>query len=152
MGAYKLNAVAHGLAVVAFLWLLLWPNFYQGVSVSSVAVLEGAQPPPPTERHIPIPQERFSTSLIEENGLKVIPLLLVPVILTGLGLFAALYGDNNSRAAKWVLWMTAIVLFAFCLLAIFSIGLFFLPAAIAFIIAAARMPGHKPQSRATTVP
>ena len=152
MGAYKLNAVAHGLAVAAFLWLLLWPSFYQGVSVSPVAVLEGAQPSPSNERHFAIPKKRFSASLIEENGLWVIPLLLAPVILTGLGLLMALYGYNNSRAAKWVLWVAAIVLLAFCLLAIFSIGPFFLPAAIAFIIAAAKTPGHKPQSRSTTVP
>ncbi len=81
MDAAAVAAVlAHILAWVAFLWLALWPAFYQGASVTSTEVpLGGVSVAGGEER-------RFSASLVQVNGRGIIPLLLVPVLLTVPGL------------------------------------------------------------------
>lgn len=73
-----------------------------------------------------------SSTLIEENGRWVLGLLTVPVVLAGGMLASTIY-----RLPVQVEWLLAGALLAVCLLAIFSVGFLFLPAAALLIAAAA---------------
>ena len=77
-----------------------------------------------------------SSSLVEKNGLWVLWLLLVPVLLTGIVLRAV--WQNNARNA--LLWGVALVLLGLCVLAGYSIGVFYLPAALALVFTAFTYP------------
>ena len=70
-------------------------------------------------------------AFIEVNGLSSLPLLLAPVLLTALAaLVAMLIHAGLVRRGALVL-ASAILLLGFCAVGIFTIGMFFLPAAIA---------------------
>jgi hypothetical protein len=108
--------VAVILAAAAGFFLALYP-VYQGVSESvssSGAVANGSD----------------SATLIAENGAWVILLLCVPVAFAVLGLLGAV------RGRRALVWAPAVVLLVFALLAGFSIGLFYAPAALALLAAA----------------
>ena len=63
-------------------------------------------------------------------------MLLVPVILTGIALLA-IQLTNKSQASRVVLlWGPVVLLLGFCFVAILSIGLFYLPAALVLLVAA----------------
>jgi hypothetical protein len=115
--------VAIVLATVAGVWLVVWPCLYTGVTSS----------PRGDDVHT-------CSSLIAENGAWVLALLAVPVVVTVLGFFAVV---GRFRAVTWAL---ALLLFALCILAAFSIGLFYLPSAIALIVAAARHDRTQPRT------
>jgi hypothetical protein len=107
--------VAIVLATIGSVWLAVWPCFYTGTTSGSSG------------------ESTTCSSLIAENGTWVISYLAVPIILTilaFLGLVARL------RAVMWAL---AILLLALCILAAWSIGLFYVPSAVALLVAAARM-------------
>ena len=72
------------------------------------------------------------STLIEDNGVGVIALLVIPIIATSAAF--TLMVRHGSRIAEWAL---ALLLFAACVVSIFSVGFFFLPAAFLLIIAAA---------------
>ena len=97
---------------------------YQGESVAS------ATPGEPGGEVI-----RHSATLIEANGLYAIALLLVPVLLTGVALLSLRLTTMSQIARKVLLWGPAFVLLGFCVAAIFSIGVFYLPAAFALLVA-----------------
>ena len=106
------------LAVAAGSWLAFSPGLYQGVSVtvsSSGEVVERSE----------------QASLLAENGMWALALLAVPVALTGLGVFGA------ARRFRILLWSAAVVLLVFSVISGMTIGLFYLPAAIALLVAAA---------------
>ncbi len=115
--------VSHVLAWVAFLWLLLWPYFYQGLQ--TVPTVPGGPPGQITETH---------ASLLAVNGLGVILPLLFPVVVTALLLVVAV--SSNRRVAKLTAWPLAVILLGFCVLSGFSIGMFYLPAALAAAVTA----------------
>lgn len=73
-----------------------------------------------------------SRTLIEENGKWVLGLLAVPIAFSA-GVAAAI----TYRLPVGVAWSLAILALAACLIAIFSLGAFFLPAALLLIAAAA---------------
>ena len=116
--------VAHALAWVVALWLTFGP-IYQGVSVT--AAIPG---------DVAIESTRVSATLIDVNGLRVLPLLLAPVALTALALLAALLTDAWSAKRKVLVWVSAVLLLGFCVVGSFSIGVFYLPAALALTISA----------------
>ena len=101
------------LASAAGLGLALWPCAYQGVESAG----GGA------------PERQFCESLVEANGVSVLGLLALPVLLAGVGLAAV----GRRRRSILVAVMAAMV--AFCVLAAASVGLFYLPAAVALVIA-----------------
>jgi hypothetical protein len=101
------------LALAAGLGLVLWPCAYRGVE----AVGGGGA------------ERQLCASLIEANGVSVLGVLALPVLLAGVGLVAA-----RSRRRSIVL-AVMVALVAFCLLALASVGLFYLPAAAALVIA-----------------
>ena len=88
-----------------------------------------------------VPLYGSGETLVEVNGRGAIRLLLVPVVLTGIALAAALLThrkqSNRSQATRtMLLWSSAIVLLGLCFVAIFSVGVFYLPAALALFVAA----------------
>ena len=107
--------VAIVLAAIASVWLVAWPCFYTGATSG------------------PSGESTTCSSLIAENGTWVLSYLAIPIILTVLAFLALV---ARLRAVMWTL---AILLFALCILAAWSIGLFYVPSAVTILIAAARM-------------
>ena len=118
------TGVAHVLTWLAAL-LLVFAPIYQGVSVTPVTSGGAASEP-----------VRFTSTLVDVNGLSVLPLLLVPVALTALGLIAVLATCIGLAKRRVLLWVSATLLLGFCVVSIFSIGLFYFPAAIALVVSA----------------
>ena len=85
------------------------------------------------ERLTFLPQPASATA-IEVNGLHVILLLLVPILLTAITLLGLRLQQTTMR--KILLWSPAVVLLGFCFVAIASIGMFYLPTALALLVAA----------------
>ena len=108
--------VAVLLTVAAGLFLAFYP-VYQGVSATGSSSGVTA-----------ISSER--ATLITENGLWVIVLLCVPIVLAALGLLAV------ARRRRVLAWVLGGVLLGFVVLSGFSIGPFYLPAAIALLLSA----------------
>ena len=115
---------AHALAWCGGLWLAFGP-VYQGVSVT-----------PTTPGGAETEATRYTATLVEVNGLWVIWLLTVPVLLSGLAVLAVRLTDAGQLRRKVLLWVCTLPLLAFCAAAIFSIGLIYLPSALALLCAA----------------
>lgn len=113
-------AIAHILAWAATLFFLFWP-IYGFVSVS-----------PGESGVISVSGE----TLIEVNGLWAALLIVIPVVLTAIGLIATLPGSARPRLMLALRWTSFTLLLAFCAVSILSIGIFYLPATIATLIAA----------------
>ena len=141
------GGVAHILAWGVALWLAFWPGLYQGASATAVFVATHEADPQSTgplsldASAISTPpadgpeSARFSKSLIQENGVWVLGLLAIPLFLTGLGLTSAAMRHPGRAAGSrypWRLvgWVAALLLLGFCIVAIFSVGLFYLPVAL----------------------
>jgi hypothetical protein len=116
--------VAHVLTWVVALFLMFGP-VYQGVS-ETVATPGG----------VAVESTRVTSTLVEVNGLRVLPFLLAPVALTALALLAALITGVGFARRRVLLWVSSVLLLGACAVAIFSIGLFYLPAAVALIVSA----------------
>lgn len=119
------NRIAMGLAGVsllltnaALLFLAFWPYSYKGTAVSTDGGVV----------------DETSASLIEQNGMGVLVWLIIPVVLC---LVAFLVTLSRIRGGKVIMWAMAVLLLLFGLVSILSIGAFYLPAALALIIAAA---------------
>ena len=98
--------VAHVLGWAAFLWLVPWPDLYEGGSFT------------------------------EFNGYRSVLALFVPVVVTGLVLMFLLTRTVRRGANEVVVWGLAAVLLVFCGLGYLSFGVMYLPAAIALIVTA----------------
>jgi hypothetical protein len=107
--------VAISLATIASVWLAVWPCFYTGTTAG------------------PTGKSTTCSSLIAENGTWVISYLAIPIILTVLAFFALV------ARLRTIMWVLAIVLFALCILAAWSIGLFYIPSAVALLVAASQL-------------
>ena len=115
-------SVAHALAWAAFLWLALWPYSYQGVSATAVQVDELGNRIGTTESEV----VRYSSSIIEANGIWVALPLLIPVVLTGLALVTLLNWKGRSGIRALILGGLAAALLAFGVLSSLSFGVFYL--------------------------
>ena len=118
------TGVAHVLTWVVALGLVALP-VYQGESQTAV-----------TPGGVASESTRVTATLVEVNGLSVLPLVMVPVALTALALLAALMTDVGSAKRRVLLWVSSVLLLGLCAVAIASIGLLYLPAAVALIVAA----------------
>ena len=98
---------------------------YQGVSQTAV-----------TPGGVASESTRVTATFVEVNGLGVLSLLMVPVALTALALLAALITGVGFARRRVLLWVSSVLLLGACAVAIFSIGLFYLPAAVALIVSA----------------
>ena len=101
------------LAVAAGLGLALWPCAYQEVEATSGGG----------------PERQVCGSMVAVNGAGVLGVLAVPVLLAGVGLVAV----TSRRRGVLVVVMVALVVF--CVLALASVGVFYVPAAAALVIA-----------------
>jgi hypothetical protein len=108
-------AAAIVLATIAGAWLAVWPCSYSGTTSG------------------PSGASTTCSSLIAENGVWVIGYLLIPIVVTILGFLAV------AARRRTVARALAILLLVLCVLAAWSIGLFYIPAAVTLVIAAARM-------------
>ena len=121
--AIILTVTANVLALAAAIWLAVGPA-YHGESVAAVATGGVAAEP-----------VRTTSTLIEVNGPRVILLILTPVILTALAALAATVIRADSVWRGPLVLALAVLLLGLCVLALFSIGLLFLPAAIFLVFA-----------------
>ena len=115
---------AHLLTWCAGLWFAFGP-VYQGVSVT-----------PTVPGEVESNATRHTATLVEQNGLWVIWLLILPVLITGLVLLVIRLTDTGQLGRKVLLWTLTLTFLAFCAVGIFSIGLFYLPSGLALMCAA----------------
>ena len=66
----------------------------------------------------------------------VVLLLLAPIFLTAITLLGLRLTAKSQTVRKVLLWGPAVVLLGFCFVAIASIGMFYLPTALALLVAA----------------
>ena len=124
-------------AVLAF--LAFWPYSYQGTSAIAVATNPDLGSRTTLQRRdspTSFDQQEFNASLIDVNGPIVLISLLVPIAITGIALSAVAFQGLNRGLRKRMLWGSAVLMLIFCLLALFSVGVFYVPAAVALIVAA----------------
>ena len=87
-----------------------------------------------------------NATLVEVNGLSAALLLVVPVALTAVTLIASLPNPPRPRLMLILRWASFALLLAFCAVSILSIGIFYLPAAIAALVAALVGPSRQSHS------
>ena len=75
-------------------------------------------------------------TLIEVNGLWSALLLVIPIALTAVTLIATLPNATRPHLMLTLRWASFALLILFCIIGALSIGIFYLPAAIATLIAA----------------
>ncbi len=124
--------VAHLFAWGVGLWLAFGP-VYQGTTATPVQVdpasgqVIGSESAEVTSHTL---------SLIEVNGPQAGLLLLAPVALTGLSVLAARFTVAPFFIRKSLQGAAAVVLLGGCILAMFSIGIFYVPSALALCVSA----------------
>lgn len=130
--------MAVGLVLLAVAVLLLAPfgSQQEAVSVSAPAVGQQESVPVTPGQRVAVVER---VSLLEHEGPTVLIPLAVPVVLVLLGVAAGWFARP-----KPVRTIAAGLLAAFVVVGAMSIGVFFLPAAIALGVAAARTPGATP--------
>ncbi|PKB64095.1 MAG: hypothetical protein BZY80_04165 [SAR202 cluster bacterium Io17-Chloro-G2] len=116
---------SHLLAWVAF-GLLVFAPFYQGESVTAT----------PAEA-VPSQPVQTTATLIEINGWGVIPIVLAPVVISGAGLLGVIFAGPGLVWRRAPLGLATLLLLGFCVAGAFSIGMFYLPAALAMAVSAA---------------
>ena len=84
----------------------------------------------------------YTSTLVDVNGWRVLPLLLAPVGLTAAGIVGAsrvraVPTTGRPAIGRVILWVSAVLLLGFCAVGVWTIGLFYLPAALALAGAAA---------------
>ena len=124
-GAARVSAwLALGLAVAAGIYLAVGPA-YRGVEVTAAA---------PGESSAQV--RRLTATFIEVNGLRAVPVLVIPVALSALAVWAVHARDAGRIRRRASLWMFALALLGLCAASFLSIGLLYLPAGIALLAAA----------------
>ena len=91
-----------------------------------------------------------TSTLIEVNGWGVLATILVPVAFSGAGLVGVILVARGRVLRRIPLGISALLLLAFCIAGSFSIGMFYLPAALAMVVAAAI--GLNQRRESTAVP
>lgn len=114
------------LATAAAVWLAVWPCVYRNVFTDFIDGVRTIT--------------TSCDSLLDANGVPILAVLAIPVGLTAFALWAV--RQRSSRS----LWAAVILMLAFCLLTGLSVGLWFLPAAIALMLAALAPPQVEPDS------
>ena len=125
-------AVAHALAWAAFLFVLLVPAYEVEMAE---ATLPGEQP---------ADAERTTESFADVNGLYGVAAALLPVVMTGAAVLGTLALGGRLLVRLAVLGTALIAVLAFCFAAILSIGLLYVPAAVALTVAALADVAHRP--------
>jgi hypothetical protein len=121
--ATRWSVAASLLALATSLVMLLAPLHSQGEAAAGGNATTGAPPNSRIETKVTHP------SLVETEGWSVAVPLSVPVVLTGVGVLAARRGSRGPLVLLAVLFGAGVVLSAA------SVGVFYLPAEVALIIA-----------------
>lgn len=119
--------LAHFLAWAVSLYFAFYPCVYQGTTVT-------------TQTGVTISESGCSGSLVTVNGLRVLLVLVVPVAITGLGLFATISSMVTYGVARILLWASGISMALICLIGALSVGVLYIPAALAAMVAAIAGP------------
>ena len=80
---------------------------------------------------------------LEVNGLYIFVPLMVPVVLTGIPVLTVRFTDGRNLRRSLLLWIPFVLLTVFCVLAVWSIGIFCLPSALLLLVAAITDRGGK---------
>ena len=81
-----------------------------------------------------MPPRQLRLHTLRLSALPFFRSLLVPILLTAITLLGLRLQQTTMR--KILLWSPAVVLLGFCFVAIASIGMFYLPTALALLVAA----------------
>ena len=73
---------------------------------------------------------------LEVNGSYIFVPLMVPVVLTSIPIAALRFMDRRNLKRSLLLWIPFGLLTVFCVLAVWSIGIFCLPSALLLLVAA----------------
>ena len=105
-----LSTAAQFLAVLVAIWLI-WPLRVGPIYYSEV-------------------------SIVDIEGLGVLPMLFAPSALILVGTFSLyLWATRGAKLARWAVWVVCALLLLVSLLEVMSFGLFFLPAALTMLVA-----------------
>ena len=132
--AFTAALCSHVLAWAVFVLLVFVP-IYQGESVTAIPA--GATPRPP---------EQFTATFIEVNGWGVLPIVLAPVAISGVGLLGVMLAGPGLVWRRAPLGVSALLLLGFCIAGSYSIGVFYLPAALAMAVSGAVSLGQRRES------
>jgi hypothetical protein len=119
------------LVIIAAGYLLVAPCFYKGVKATSQT--DGTKL-----------VETSCSSLVEREGLSVIPVIAIPVVLIAAATLSLRFGQPAG------VWVCTLLALAFAALAIFSVGLFFLPAVLLMLFSAALVSVHRSRTTVRT--
>ena len=129
--ALSAASISHLLAWVAFV-LLVFAPFYHGASVTATA--PGAIPSQPVQA---------TATFIEVNGWGVLPIVLTPVAISGVGLLGVILAGPGLVWRRAPLGVSTLLLLGFCIVGRLSIGVLYLPAALAMALAGAVSLGQR---------
>ena len=127
-------SISHLLAWVAFVLLVFVP-VYSGASVTVTPA--GAIPSQPVQA---------TATFIEVNGWGVLPFILVPVAISGAGLLGVILVGPGRVLRRAPLGISTLLLLGFCIASSYSIGIFYLPAALAMAVSGAVSLGQRRES------
>ena len=119
--------LAHFLAWAVSLYFAFYPCVYDGTTVT-------------TQSGITISESGCSGSLVTVNGLRVLLVLAVPVAITGLGLFAIISSMVTYGVTRILLWASGISMVLICLMGALSVGVLYIPSALAMMVSAIAGP------------
>lgn len=96
------------------------------------------------------PQSSGSLTLVAVNGLRVLIPVGVPLVVATL-VWVALHRrcSRGGRVGGYVAWTCIAVLGAFCVVALFSIGILVVPVVVLLACAASRTPSGSPPAHAS---
>ena len=126
--------VGHIFAWAALLFLIFWTGFYSGESTTTVAVNSTGSQSQATLTFVEVETttESLSASVVDIHGLRIVPILALPVALTAAAAIAVVL-TTRPRFGISLAWTCTIAIVVFSLLSASSIGLFYFPAAMALI-------------------
>jgi|GEM_PF-1714255 hypothetical protein len=127
--------VGHIFAWAALLVLIFWTGFYSGESTTAVAVNSTGSQSQATLTFVEAETttESLSASVVDLHGLRIVPILALPVALTAAAAMAVVLLTTRPRFGISLAWTCTIAIVVFSLLSASSIGLFYFPAAMALI-------------------
>ncbi len=127
--------VGHIFAWAALLVLIFWTGLYSGESTTAVAVNSTGSQSQATLTFVEAETttESLSASVVDLHGLRIVPILALPVALTAAAAMAVVLLTTRPRFGISLAWTCTIAIVVFSLLSASSIGLFYFPAAMALI-------------------
>ncbi len=125
--------IAHASTWAIVLFLLLVPA-YEGESVEATR---------PGEE--PAEAVRTTETFLDANGLYGLFVVLTPVVLTGIAVLGQFVYREHVFRRMAAMWLPLIAVLALSFAAIFTIGVLYVPVAIALFVAALADLAHRPE-------